>query len=105
MAETETGKGRWFLMAKIEDSRVESGLRPDREYMEDKPEDCANCYWWKPGKKCCAREECYYLLSLKEENGTENTLGDCRFCPYGKFTPCIGFCLTKLLHSDKQGGK
>lgn len=94
---------------------LEAASLPGRRYMEDKPEDCAFCYWWKPGKKCCGREECFYLLpsdadlltcnpaespsqrDLARAKKRQGTYGDCRYCPYGKHSPCIGFCLAKIL--------
>lgn len=97
---------------------LEAANLPGRKYMEDKPKDCAYCYWWMPGKRCCEREECFYLLPPDieppgkyaaadmqgncEEGAfdsiTADTYGDCRDCPYGKHAPCIGFCLAKILH-------
>lgn len=81
--------------------RLKAANLPGRKYMDDKPEDCAYCYWWKPGKKCCERKECYYLLPLiREPVQKEAKLGECRNCPYGKYTSCIGYCIVKLLHEN-----
>ena len=63
-----------------------------RKYAEDKP-DCAYCYFRKK-KGVCRLKECYYLLSEKPEKKEEETCAD---CPYGKQSPCIGFCLLKIV--------
>lgn len=96
----------------------EAASLPGRKYREDKPVDCGYCYWWKPGKKCCEREECFYLLPpdtaviglgvsadmpegvgyVFADSPQPDTYGDCRYCPYGKHSPCIGFCLAKILY-------
>lgn len=82
---------------------LEAANLPGRKYMEDKPKDCAYCYWWRGGKKGCARDSCYYLLPPDEENpAKEKTAGECRNCPYGKHSPCIGYCIDKIFREHKK---
>lgn len=86
-------------MERRKEYHLEAANLPGREYMEDKPRDCAYCYWWKARKRECGRSSCYYLLPEREVNiqKEEAEIGDCRSCPYGKHSPCIGFCLAKIL--------
>lgn len=63
----------------------------NQDYAPDKPKDCRNCYFWNPRTDACVQETCYYLLP---EKGAD---GDCNGCPYGRYSPCIGYCLAKIL--------
>lgn len=71
----------------------------NRRYAEDKPKACRYCYFWQGKGKGCELAECYYLLP--QEPGTPPEADDgeisCRGCPYGKHSPCIGYCLEKIL--------
>lgn len=73
---------------------MQEGKAVKERYAQDKPKDCACCYFWSAGKKACTKKNCYYLLPEQETEGKE---GDCRNCPYGKYSPCIGYCLLKIL--------
>lgn len=66
--------------------------RADQRFAGDKPKDCAWCYFWNHRKKACTQETCYYLLPEKESDG-----GTCGGCPYGRHSPCIGYCLLKII--------
>ena len=86
----------------------------NREYAADKPRDCRHCYFWKGKQKGCSRKECYYLLSedsltpgtalgeafQQKEDGTYG--GSCQGCPYGRHSPCIGYCMKKILWEIRQ---
>lgn len=63
-----------------------------RMYQEDKPKDCRYCYYWMPGKEKCSLRECFYLIKEKPKRKSE-----CDDCPYGRCSPCIGWCTKKLL--------
>ena len=83
--------------------------RDNRRYAADRPGDCKHCYFWKGKRKGCSQEECYYLLpneSPASVDVSENPLpqefsanggGGCQGCPYGRHSPCIGYCLKKIL--------
>lgn len=74
-------------------------------YAPDKPGDCTYCYFWQKKKGCCERKECYYLMPLENEPEPDlekERRGDCRLCPYGRHSPCIGYCLAKILWEMKE---
>lgn len=73
----------------------------DRRYAGDKPADCGFCYFWNKRKGACSQGECYYLRS--EDRTVEDTMteGGCGGCPYGKHSPCIGYCLRKIIREMK----
>lgn len=78
--------------------RMQVGKMDKEQYAEDKPIDCSYCYFWHSWKEKCVRERCYYLLpqmngAAREDEG----FGDCKVCPYGQHSPCIGYCLQKIL--------
>lgn len=64
----------------------------NRRYTADRPADCVHCYFWNRNKKTCREQECYYL-----EDGGQERAGECRGCPYGRHSPCIGYCLLELI--------
>lgn len=71
-------------------------------YAEDKPISCEYCYYWKGKGKGCERKTCYYILPEKapptvEELAKYYQRGNCDSCPYGRASPCIGFCIEKIL--------
>lgn len=71
----------------------------NQRFSEDKPGNCAGCYFWNHRKKACIEEQCYYLLP---EKMVEEKPGDCGNCPYGRHSPCIGYCLLKILREMRQ---
>lgn len=82
-----------------------------RRYAGDKPLDCAYCYFWKSNKKRCGQKECYYLLhnASSETAASQNTkettpqeAGSCKDCVYGRQSPCIGYCIKKILREMKE---
>lgn len=66
-----------------------------RKYHPEKPWSCVYCYFWKGRNKGCGEKNCYYLLPITEEE-LNYKIGDCKTCPYGKHSPCIGYCIAKL---------
>ena len=79
-----------------EETRVQGGKGEKPRYAEDKP-DCAYCYFRKK-KGICRLKKCYYLIPEKPEKKEGETCGD---CPYGKHSPCIGYCLLKIVREMK----
>ena len=74
---------------------------PGRKYEEDKPKDCRYCGFWAGRARGCERKECWYLIPLPKKE--EPKIGpdglpelNCRTCPYGRDTPCIGYCIAKI---------
>lgn len=68
-----------------------------RRYADDKPKDCRLCYFWhRVSKRCSLGEEnCFYLLSIEDTRKKPVTV--CDGCPYGRASPCIGWCTRKIL--------
>lgn len=89
-------------------------VRDSRNYAEDKPGDCKHCYFWKGKQKGCSQKECYYLLPEGKtasanvpgnplpQQFSKNGIGACESCPYGRHSPCIGYCIQKILHEMRQ---
>lgn len=81
-------------------------------YAADKPKECRHCYFWRGKRKGCSQKECYYLfpeeskglriepgkLSLQQSSET----GDCQCCPYGRHSPCIGYCIQKIMWEMRE---
>ncbi len=96
--------------------RADSGnrARDNRKYAADRPGDCKHCYFWKGKRKGCSQKECYYLLpediatseTVTEEvfhqKSDENRTGNCQGCPYGRHSPCIGYCMKKILREMRE---
>ena len=66
-------------------------------HTEDKPKDCRYCYFWKQTEGCTYRGKtgCYYLSAQKPPAA----VSECDGCPYGRASPCIGWCTKELLRS------
>ena len=66
-------------------------------HTEDKPKDCRYCYFWKQTEGCTYRgkTDCYYISAQKPPA----TVSECDGCPYGRASPCIGWCTKELLRS------
>lgn len=86
--------------------------RADRRYAPDKPKECKHCYFWMGKRKGCSQKECYYLLS-EESNGPgtvqgnlpvleSGESGNCPGCPYGRHSPCIGYCIRKIMQEMRE---
>ena len=53
--------------------------------------------------KGCELEKCEYLISPEpKKQSVQKEYGNCRFCPYGKHQPCIGYCISKLYREVKR---
>lgn len=73
-------------------------------YAADKPKECKYCYFWEGKKKGCqlGEERCYYLLPPEKEKKKKSP---CDGCPYGRVSPCIGYCLREIQQNRKEGIK
>ena len=83
-----------------------------RRYAPDKPKECRHCHFWKGKRKGCSQKRCYYLLPedseeysaaqgnlpMQKSGETEN----CQFCPYGRHSPCIGYCIQKIMRELRE---
>ena len=67
-------------------------------HTEDKPKDCRYCYFWKQTEGCTYRgkTDCYYYISAQKPPAT---VSECDGCPYGRASPCIGWCTKELMRS------
>ena len=74
-----------------------------REYAEDRPDNCRDCFFWKKSTGSCTRYECFFLRPLRkkiekrfDENG--KLILDCRICPYNRVSllPCSWNAETRL---------
>ena len=67
-----------------------------RQYAPDRPKDCRFCYFWENRKTGCMLgvDSCYYLLDEAESES------ECKNCPYGRVSPCVGWCTKKLLQEQ-----
>lgn len=76
-----------------------------RRYSQDKPKSCEFCYFWAGKKYGCELPQCYYLLPEKPEPQTSSVhkAESCQSCPYGRHSPCIGYCLVKNMRELKVG--
>ena len=81
---------------------VNAGENMEPKYAEDKPKDCAYCYFWQGKKQGCllGKESCYYLIKKAPEKKSP-----CDGCPYGKGSPCVSFCMMKVLGKNEDGCK
>nr|WP_288825835.1 hypothetical protein [uncultured Clostridium sp.] len=67
-------------------------------------EECPYCLHWQGKKKGCSLESCPYFEDLGHAEDMELGLGlpeteedTCSDCPYGRASPCIGFCIRKIM--------
>ena len=105
------GEGKWMQKGRI-NNRSPVHIAESRRYAPDKPKECRHCYFWKEKKKECSRKECYYLLpeESKESGAVQENLpvqepaerGNCQCCPYGRHSPCIGYCIQKIIWEMKE---
>ena len=71
-----------------------------RKNKPEKTWTCVYCHYWISRKKGCKLNACHYVLPDKTEL-PEDT-GNCKNCPYGRHSPCIGYCIAKLLMEIRQ---
>lgn len=65
-------------------------------HIEDKPKDCRYCYFYNRQTGCVykGKSNCYY-----KQPKVKSPVSECDGCPYGKASPCIGWCTKELLRS------
>lgn len=66
-------------------------------YAEGKPKDCRYCYYF--GRHSCTLDTCYYNKP-RERTALKS---ECDDCPYGRCSPCIGWCTKEILRSIGRG--
>ena len=83
---------------------MQMGRVDKKRYAEDKPKDCAYCYFWNEKEYRCMEPKCYYLLDKTGgcSEGIPIKGADCKECPYGRHSPCLGYCLQKILLEMEQ---
>ncbi len=75
-----------------------------RRYSQDKPKSCEFCYFWAGKKSGCELPQCYYLLPEPEPQASSvHNAEGCKSCPYGRHSPCIGYCLVNIMRELKVG--
>ena len=72
-------------------------------YSQDKPKDCKYCYFWSGKKYGCELKSCYYCLPNELTKQQSVDIVSCKGCPYGRHSPCIGYCLVKIMQELKVG--
>lgn len=91
---------------------MQAGKADRGRYAADKPKECRLCYFWKGKRKGCSQKECYYLLPEESQKSgilmgkqpfqESSETGDCQRCPYGRHSPCIGYCLQKIMWEMRE---
>lgn len=64
---------------------------------DGKPKDCRYCYYF--GRHSCTLDACYY----EKPPGWTTPKSECDDCPYGRCSPCIGWCTKEILRSIGRG--
>lgn len=86
------------------DNRADCG---SKRYSQGKPKSCEFCYFWEGKRKGCNQPQCYYLLPEEEprrKTSAEGKTGiDCSGCSYGRYSPCVGYCLVKIMQELRVG--
>lgn len=67
-------------------------------YPDGKPKDCRYCYYFD--KSGCTLKHCYYEQPRKQQPKSE-----CDGCPYGRYSPCIGWCTKEVLRAVRGCAK
>ncbi len=82
------------------DQKTEPGFF---SYSPHKPKSCEFCYFWRGKRRGCELPKCQYLLPEKTKTSFEHMTEHCKGCAYGKHSPCIGYCLVKIMKELKVG--
>ena len=54
------------------------------------------------GRKKCKRKECFYRISSPPLRRKVTHWEPCEGCPYGKHSPCLGYCIVKAMKEVKE---
>ena len=73
------------------------------QYSQGKPKSCEYCYFWHGKRYGCELKNCYYLLPEEPNQQQHTEKVSCKDCSYGKHSPCIGYCLVKIMQELKVG--
>ena len=100
---------RSFFMPKIKGKSkgLEVSTLSGINYSQDKPKECRYCYFWKNNRVGCelGSDNCFYRIPQKQ------AISECDGCPYGRASPCIGWCTKRILKEmgmtpfQKRGGE
>ncbi len=66
-------------------------------YARDRPKDCSFCYFWGGIRKGCKLGgglKCFYAIHEDKEAEVR-----CGGCPYGRASPCIGWCTVQVMNA------
>lgn len=70
--------------------------------------DCRYCLYWKGRKKgcvypdgCCCPIDQRDTAQFRDDEDKENDapVSECRNCPYGRASPCIGWCTKEVMRA------
>ena len=70
--------------------------------------DCRYCLYWKGRKRgcvypdgCCCPVDQRDSVQFRDDEDKETTasVSECRNCPYGRDSPCIGWCTKEVMRA------
>lgn len=70
--------------------------------------DCRYCLYWKGRKKgcvypdgCCCPVDQRDAVQFRDDEDKDNAapVSECRNCPYGRDSPCIGWCTKEVMRA------
>lgn len=82
-----------FFITHFEEENIMS-----ETYADGKPKDCRYCYYFD--RDGCTLKHCYYDQPKKQKPKSE-----CDGCPYGRYSPCIGWCTKEVIRAVKRCAK
>lgn len=66
-------------------------------------QDCLNCLHWLGNEKGCALGEFPCPFSTPVSASTvKSSHSACKGCPYGRDSPCIGWCTKEILRTHES---
>lgn len=66
---------------------------------DGKPKDCRYCFYYS--RKKCTLDACIYEKPKPQRKRKPKS--ECEDCPYGRCSPCIGWCTKEILRSIGRG--
>ncbi|MFR3947168.1 MAG: hypothetical protein ACLTZM_08775 [Ruminococcus sp.] len=78
---------------------MQEGKADKERYAQDKPKNCAYCYFWSVGKKACTKKAAIICSRSRKQRKRRGTAKAARMesIPRG-----IGYCLAKILWEMKE---
>lgn len=76
----------------------------DLQTPDYQPDDCCSCCFWQGRRKGCSEPACVYLdEQFPTEHNANEVMAEpqesCDNCPYGRASPCIGYCIREILQA------